>query len=138
MKYLFLFLIVLSLNTYAQNEQLVLSIDNITKIKGTIEVGVFNKSDGFLEKNTAIKNYSIPVNNHTLIYTIKDLPEGDYAISMYQDINEDKKCNLNFIGVPKEPYAFSNNVKPKFSAPNFEECKFRLEKKTKLSISLLE
>lgn len=138
MKNLFLFLIVLGVNTYAQQDQLTLNIKNITKIKGTIEVGVFNKADGFLEENTAIKNYSIPVNGHTISYTIDDLPEGDYAISMYQDINEDKECNLNFIGVPKEPYAFSNNIKPKFSAPNFEDCKFRLENEVELSIILLD
>ncbi|MDD4150859.1 MAG: DUF2141 domain-containing protein, partial [Bacteroidales bacterium] len=31
------------------------------------------------------------------------------------------------LGIPKEPFAFSNNVEPKLSKPTFEECKFSFE-----------
>jgi uncharacterized protein (DUF2141 family) len=30
------------------------------------------------------------------------------------------------LGVPTEPFAFSNNIRPKFSAPDFNECKFKV------------
>lgn len=52
------------------------------------------------------------------------IPKGVYAIAMYQDNNGNEELDTNFFGVPKEPYAFSNNIKPKFSEPSFEECKF--------------
>lgn len=114
-----------------------ISVDNIKSIKGNIEIGVFRKEDKFLEKGQAYKTYNIEVLKSTETIIIKNLPKGDYAISMYHDENSDGICNRNFIGLPKEPYAFSNNFKPKFSAPTFEDCKFSLDKDRKISISLL-
>jgi len=67
---------------------------------------------------------------------INDLPKGDYAISMYHDKNADGKCNLNFLGVPTEPYGFSNNFRPKFSAPTFTDCQFNLNTNETLKIKL--
>ena len=34
--------------------------------------------------------------------------------------------DTGFLGRPKEGYGFSNNVKPRFKAPGFEEAKFPL------------
>lgn len=136
-KYISIFLFVLGVHSPKENHELSLSIQNIEEVKGTIEVGVFDKADGFLEKGKAIKNYSIPVKEKTVTYTIKDLPEGEYAISLYQDVNSDGKCNRNFIGIPKEPYAFSTNFKPKFSAPKFKDCSFSLTKNKTLNIDLI-
>ena len=28
------------------------------------------------------------------------------------------------IGVPKDPYGFSNNYRPKLKAPSFDDCSF--------------
>lgn len=115
------------------NPKLTIKISNIEKIKGEIKVGVFNTDTNFLKEGHAIKNYSIKVENSTAVLTITDLPKGEYAITIYHDQNSDNECNRNFIGIPKEPYGFSNNVKPKMSAPKYEDCKFTfLENKTLL------
>ena len=113
------------------------SVENIKSIKGNIEIGVFNKGDRFLEKGQAYKFYSIKVLESTEVITIKNLPKGDYAVSLYHDKNSDGICNRNFVGMPKEPYGFSNNFKPKFSAPAFEDSKFSLVEDHKLRIRLL-
>jgi len=52
---------------------------------------------------------------HTIV--IKDLPKGEYAISVFQDEDFDKECNIGFLGFPKENYGFSNNYRPRFRAP---------------------
>ncbi|QFZ55335.1 DUF2141 domain-containing protein [Oceanihabitans sp. IOP_32] len=44
--------------------------------------------------------------------------------------------NRNLIGIPKEPFGFSNNMKPKFAKPTFEECKFSLTENIELQIKL--
>lgn len=119
------------------NPKLTINIQNIEKIQGNIIVGVYNAEEGFLKKDVEIKHYSIKVENSTERLIIDDLPSGDYAISMYHDENSDGICNLNFIGIPKEPYGFSNNFKPKFSAPKFEDCKFYFDKDHVLNIKLV-
>lgn len=119
------------------NPQLTIKISNIEKIKGEIKVGIFNTDTNFLKEGYAIKNYSIKVENNTAILTITDLPKGEYAITMYHDQNSDNECNRNFIGIPKEPYGFSNNIRPKMSAPKYKDCKFILSENKTLNIKLV-
>ena len=117
--------------------KLTIKISNIEKIKGEIKVGVFNTDTHFLKEGYAIKNYSIKVENNTAILRINDLPKGEYAITMYHDQNSDNECNRNFIGIPKEPYGFSYNIKPKMSAPKYEDCKFKLDENITLHIKMI-
>ena len=53
-----------------------------------------------------------------------DLPNGEWAVVITQDTNNNDKLDKNFIGIPTEPYAFSNNVRPKLAPPDFNDCKF--------------
>jgi uncharacterized protein (DUF2141 family) len=51
----------------------------------------------------------------------KDLPPGEYAAVAFQDVNGNGKLDKNFLGIPREPYGFSNSARgsagpPKFSA----------------------
>ena len=121
----------------SNNPKLTIKISNIEKVQGEIKVGVFNKETNFLKDGSAIKNYSIKVGKDSETLVITDLPKGEYAISMYHDTNSDNKLNTSFIGIPKEPYGFSNNVKPKMSAPKYHECKFDFKESTTLHIKLL-
>ena len=120
-----------------ENPKLTIKISNIEKVQGTIKVGVFNTDKNFLKEGVAIKNYSIIVEKSTAALTITDLPKGHYAVTMYHDENSDHKMNTNFLGIPKEPYGFSNNVKPKMSAPKYEDCKFNLSEDQTLHIKLI-
>lgn len=131
-------LILLTFITPSENPKLTIKISNIATMKGEIIVGIFNSDVAFLKEGKAIKNYSIKADKSAVSFVVVDLPKGDYAISMYHDVNSDDKMNTNFIGIPKEPYGFSNNVKPKMSAPKFNDCKFNFQENTTLSIKLIE
>ncbi|MCX7551956.1 DUF2141 domain-containing protein [Xanthomarina sp. F2636L] len=120
-----------------ENPKLIVNIQNIQSLQGDILIGVYNSEEGFLGDETVIKEYKITVNKTTESFIITDLPIGNYAISLFHDENSDGVCNLNFIGIPKEPYGFSNNYKPKFSAPKFKDCKFSLLKNQELDIKLI-
>ncbi|MDT0293739.1 DUF2141 domain-containing protein [Mesonia ostreae] len=131
-------LFVLLFNTpLHSNPELDLEITGIKKDAGFIEVGIYNSEEYFLEEGKSFKTYKIPVKNKKASIRISDLPQGNYAITLYHDENEDGKCNMNFLGIPKEPYAFSNNFKPKFSAPSFEDCVFNLKENLSLDIKLI-
>ena len=138
MNIIFLYIALFTGMFSSSNPELTVNISNIKILKGEIIIGVFNTDVNFLKEGVAIETYTIKVNksNETLI--IKNLPKGDYAISLYHDENSDKKCNRNFLGIPKEGYGFSNNVKPKFSAPSYEDCKFSFVKDHSLDIKLIK
>jgi len=52
------------------------------------------------------------------------IPRGKYAVVCFHDENGNGKFDENMLGMPKEGYCFSNNVKPRFSAPKFDQCAF--------------
>lgn len=138
MNILLTYLLILAAPFIDNNPKLTVEINNINKIKGSVKVAVFNTDKNFLEKDSAIRNYSLNVDSSSKKIVIDDLPKGVYAIAIYHDVNSDDVCNLNFIGIPKEPYGFSNNFRPKFSAPKFADCKISLVKNQTIKINLVD
>lgn len=61
-----------------------------------------------------------------LVVTNVDLPVGEYAVSIYYDVNGNKDLDTNFIGIPKEPIALSNNATAKFGPPRYKDAVFLL------------
>lgn len=137
MNYLFLFFAFLFFHPPTETRELTLTISNIKHIEGTLEIGLFKGGEHFLESGKAYKTISIDVKRDSETIIIKDLSDGTYAVSLYHDKNSNGICDRNFLGIPKEPYAFSNNFKPKFAAPTFIDCKFVLNTDQSLNIKLI-
>ena len=62
-------------------------------------------------------------NEHSEIDYI-GIPPGKYALVCFHDENNNGKFDQDMLGLPKEGYCFSNNVKPRFSAPSFDQSAF--------------
>jgi uncharacterized protein (DUF2141 family) len=123
----------------APKKLLVLTIENIKDHKAPILVGVFTTPEDFPDKAVYREYIAYPsYQQDKAILTIPDLDYGHYALSMFQDKNNDRKLNTNFIGIPTEPYAFSNNIRPRFTAPSFQDCSFRYDEGYhRISVSLI-
>lgn len=104
---------------------LTISIRNI-RYTNTVRIGIFTSKETFLQETKALRNYTVrPSNRKTADIAITDLPSGEYAIAIYQDLNEDTHFDRNFLGIPIEPYGVSNNIKPMFAPPNYNDCRFQ-------------
>jgi len=89
---------------------------------GHVRVTVYDGEATFLE--TAAAKLEAEVNEEGVaLLTIADLKPGDYAFVAYFDENGDGKLNRSVIGKPKEPYVFSNDIRPKLRKPTFAETK---------------
>jgi uncharacterized protein (DUF2141 family) len=120
--------------TQASITELTIEVDSIKNTSGkSIIVGVFDKST-FPAMGKAKYKKSIAANGNKVIITF-DLPKGDYAVAVYQDINSNKILDKNLFGIPKEPYGFSKNFKPRMSPPDFTDCSFTISVPEKLNIS---
>lgn len=53
-------------------------------------------------------------------------PEGDYALLLFLDENGNGQLDRNFIGIPREPIALSNNYRPK-GPPSFNRARLTLK-----------
>ncbi len=52
----------------------------------------------------------------------RDLPAGRYAFAGLVDHNGNGMLDTTLVGLPKEPWGISNNVRPSLRAPTFEEA----------------
>lgn len=87
-------------------------------------LGLFNDKAMFLEN--AMMGGGKQIDNSVITFNFKGLEQGTYAVSIFHDENSNGELDANFLGIPKEPYAFSNNAKGYFGPPSFEQCKFEV------------
>lgn len=122
---------------FGQQESLRLKISNIKEVKGQIIVSIFKNANDFPESGKEFKKVFISIKELPHVVENINLPKGEYAIALLHDENEDGECNFNMIGIPIEGYGFSQNVKPLFSIPSFEDTKFEISGNQDLEISLI-
>ena len=119
-----------------KTHKLSIHISGISKIKGSLFIAVFRASDDFQVFGKQFKGIVKEVEGKSQNYTFDDLPEGDYAVAIYQDLNRNKILDKNLLGIPTEIYGFSNNARRAFSAPSFQEAKIKLNNDLHLAIFL--
>jgi uncharacterized protein (DUF2141 family) len=108
-----------------KQQPLEVSFINIRESEAPIYIALSEYSEDFPNSNKALKYFRIdPKGRSTAKISISDLPYGKYAISAFQDLNGNQKMDKGFMGIPSEPFAFSNNYKPMFRAPRWKDCEF--------------
>lgn len=95
---------------------------------GSLRVGLFNDSRHFLKKPIDSKVVSLSADSAKV--TFKDLPPGEYAVSVFHDRNDNEELDTNVLGIPKEGFAFGNNAMGMFGPPSFEKCSVVIGKST--------
>jgi uncharacterized protein (DUF2141 family) len=118
------------------NPTLTLKINNVKHL-GTFYVNFCTQLDKWSGNGKYNYKFVNPTKgtNH---FTITNIPAGTYAVAIFQDNNDNGKLYENMFGAPKEPFAFSNNIIPKFSTLSFDDCKFQFSKEGQVpSINLL-
>ncbi len=133
--HLFVFISVLGFNnqstsndTDAVKGDLLITVEGLKNQKGQIGILLFNKKEGFpSNKEMALKEILLPIEGNTLQYSFKNLPFGDYAVTVMHDENKNKKLDTNLLGIPKEGNGVSNNVVNKLGPPKFKKALFTLD-----------
>jgi uncharacterized protein (DUF2141 family) len=117
----------------AQAGELHVEVQGLNEIKGEVMVAVFNQKGQWLKQAQFSKKVS--ANNVSLSVQFDNLPEGEYAVSVFHDLNSNGRLDSNAIGMPTEPYGFSNNAAGNFGPPSFDAAKIKLDQaKTAISI----
>ena len=107
----------------------ILKVTGLRSEKGQVKIAVFNSSEKWLGEQP-IYSSTINVDSQTVTWRINDVPYGDYGVAVFHDENSNGKIDKNVLGIPLEPYGFSNNVKITFGPPKWEEAKFTVKGST--------
>ncbi len=90
--------------------------------EGEFVVGLFDAQARWLKEVKREARVRVDPDGKAVV-VFEDLPAGTFAISTYQDRNENGKIDT-FLGVPREPYAFSNGARNMFGPAGFDEAAF--------------
>ena len=119
-----------------KNETATVTIEIIiTKYnKGAIFLAMYDSEESYMEDTYRTANVKVVNNKATIIF--EDVAKGVYAFSLFHDLNENKKLDTNFLGIPKEPYGFSKGEKGSFGPPKYEEVKFSITKNEIINVTI--
>jgi uncharacterized protein (DUF2141 family) len=122
----------------ATDNVVVVSVTGIKSDQGQIGCGLFRSEDGFpMKSERAVMRWQ-PARKGRVTCQFEGLPAGRYAVSVSHDLNGNRKTDTNFIGLPREDWGVSNNVRPSMRAPRFNEAAFDVQsgRETRIEIGV--
>jgi uncharacterized protein (DUF2141 family) len=112
----------------AGEETVVLDITGLRNARGDVGCLLFNQADGYPEVHAkALREIHAAIDGSRATCEFKRLAPGTYAAIVFHDENLNGHLDKNFLGVPQEGFGASNNVRPRFSAPGFQEAGFAVK-----------
>jgi uncharacterized protein (DUF2141 family) len=98
---------------------------NLRNSTGQVICTLFNSPAAFpSDSSKAVGQIAVPIKDDAAACSFSGLAPGKYALVTFHDENSNGAFDRNWFGLPKEGYAFSNNVRPVFSPPSFKAAAF--------------
>jgi uncharacterized protein (DUF2141 family) len=124
-------LLLITFQSFAQkNCTLRVNVKNILINKGNFYIALYNAEKGFLK--TPCSKIQLPASRITNGVVFSRLPAGEYAVTIFQDLNNNKALD-KMMSVPVEPYGLSNNVS---AYPTYANTKFLVADKATITVNL--
>jgi uncharacterized protein (DUF2141 family) len=108
----------------ATEGELGVEIIGLKSADGQIRVALFDSEKAFL--HNPVKAGIVPIERFCGHWQVKALSPGVYALAVYHDRNSNGKLDSNMLGIPLEPYGFSNNARGVLGPPSFGEACFHV------------
>ncbi len=130
----------LSLVTADVNQEeangLTITIQGIKGVDGQMSIGLYIDENGWTDVEKVYKGVFLEITGESISYTFSDIPLGTYAVALFHDANMNEKLDKGLFGIPKEGYAFSNNVFGFFGPPSFDKASFLFDGRKEVLIEL--
>ena len=93
---------------------------------GAIYIALYASAAEWPDDDKAFRQAKGPAQKGTVRVVMPEIPPGRYAIGLFHDENGNGELDKNFLGIPTEGYGLSNNVRPRFATPSFDEVAFEV------------
>ena len=103
-----------------------ISVTNVTTHEGFIMAAIYDES-GWGEASVA--NLREPARSDVVTITLAVPNPGKYGIRLFHDVDGNGELNANIMGIPTEPFGFSNDAPLRFGPPSFEAAAFYIDEK---------
>ena len=131
------------LSSFSYNKEekysLTVEVENLRNSKGLVQFALYNKDGSIPDEH--YKNYfkmeKATINNDKAEVTFSNLPEGDYAVNILHDENNNGKIDKGLL-LPKEGIGFSNYQSIGLrNRPNFSKASFELKQNKTIKVKIV-
>lgn len=88
-------------------------------------IALFYNKQAYKSDNR-LRGRVLDVEANTASVVFSNLPAGEYAIKLFYDVNGNGKLDTNLLGIPSEPFGFSNDAPASFGPAKWDAAKFNL------------
>ena len=129
----YLTLLLTGILMHAQNS-LEVRMTGFENNEGSAIIALYDSEGNFLKDY--IKGEIILIENKQASITFSDIPDGEYAISVVHDEDNNGKLNMVFGFYPTEATGTSNNAPARFGPPKWEDAKFEVRNNVVLKMEI--
>lgn len=112
-----------------------IEVSGLSGVEGRVMAALYQQAEHWMRKPLT-GAVAVPLPDGRALLRFENLADGDYAFSVMHDVNGNGKLDANALGMPTEPFAFSNGAMGQFGPPKFEAARFSLKGDTVLRLSL--
>lgn len=108
----------------AHATEIVVHVDGLPDDEGSVSCGLFVGEAGFPDDDGSARTQRLPARRGATVCRFEDVPAGRAAVAVSHDRNDNGRLDKNFLGIPREPWGVSNDVRPALRPPRYAEAVF--------------
>ena len=110
-----------------QPTQIHVDIFGLRNNKGQVLCSLFSSPIGFPKNDDkAMAHYTAEISDRHAYCEFSGVAPGTYAVSAFHDENSNGKLDTNFMGIPREGVAASNDARGRLGPPKFDDAAFQV------------
>lgn len=114
-------------------------VTGVEEDRGVVIIALLDSEESYDSEDRAARSANVTPAGGRATASFEGLPFGTYAIKVVHDANNNGRLDTNFVGIPKEPFGFSNDAMGRFGPPGFDDASFAVEGvEVKQTIELVE
>ncbi len=105
-------------------------IEGLKAEASQVHVAVFDSATGFPRPESSSSKTTVSATEGHVEFEMALTADQKTAIAVFQDLDGDGKLTKNAVGIPVEPYGFSNAARSLFGPPSFSSAALLISKDT--------
>lgn len=102
--------------------EMAIQVSNTYETEGDLRAAIYDNAAAFEEGGTPVAALVLRLSQPGAQVSVGPLPPGRYAVRVFQDINRNGEIDRNLLGMPREPFGFSNDAMGSMGPPSFDQA----------------
>jgi len=105
-----------------------IDIQALSSRDGHVLIALYDNAKAYDKDGEPLRKDKLAIDDELQArWVIDDLEPGEYGVGLFHDLDDDGELDSNFVGMPTEPYGFSNNARAPFGPPAYDKITFTFD-----------